>query len=219
MGYLDGAFEPFGGWCFAHVFERRKKFSIDKLWISILVEMEFIKQLVFFLLIPAVTYGQTVHVDSNRIIYKVTVKVDSVNKERLFARARNAIFNNVKEDSIVIDNKEKGIISAKGCIKLASPYHIIKKVEYILELSVGDGKYEYRIDSVSIKQVERGGKTTRIYSEELLKGLDVTVSGFVPGSGDIEKQLNEIDMNFQKLIALVKADMKKASVVKRDRFD
>ena len=181
--------------------------------------MEFIKQLVFFLLIPAVTYGQTVHVDSNRIIYKVTVKVDSVNKERLFARAKNAIVNNVKEDSIVIDNKEKGIISAKGCIKLASPYHIIKKVEYILELSVDDGKYEYRIDSVSIKQVERGGKTTRIYSEELLKGLDVTVSGFVPGSGDIEKQLNEIDMNFQKLIALVKADMKKASVVKRDRFD
>jgi len=49
------------------------------------VEMEFIKQLVFFLLIPAVTYGQTVDIDSNRIIYKVTVKVDSVNKERLFA--------------------------------------------------------------------------------------------------------------------------------------
>ena len=183
--------------------------------------MEFIKQLVFFLLIPAVTYGQTVHVDSNRIVYKGTIKLDSVNKEELFARARNAIFNNVKggKDSIVTDNKEKGIISAKGCIKLASPYHIIKKVEYILELSVDDGKYEYRIDSVSIKQVERGGKTTRIYSEELLKGLDVTVSGFVPGSGDVEKQLNEIDMNFQKLIALVNADMKKISVVKRDRFD
>ncbi|HKB42759.1 MAG TPA: DUF4468 domain-containing protein [Chitinophagaceae bacterium] len=178
-----------------------------------------IKQVVFFLLIPMVTHGQTVHIDSNKIVYKGTVKLDSVNKERLFARARNAIFNNVKEgkDSIVTDNKEKGIISAKGSIKLASPYHIIKKVEYILELSVDDGKYEYRIDSVYIKQVERGGKTTRINSEELLKGLDVTVSGFVPGSANVEKQLNEIDMNFQKLIDLVNNDMKKTTVGKNQK--
>jgi hypothetical protein len=218
MGYLDSAFEPFGGWRFAHVFKGRKKFTIDKLWISILDKMEFIKQAVFLLLIPAVTFGQTVHIDSNRIVYKGTVKLASVNKEELFARAKNAIFNNVKEgkDSIVTDNKEKGIISAKGSIKLASPYHIIKTLEYILELSVDDGKYEYRIDSVSIKQVERGGKTIRIYSEELLIGLDVTVSGFVPGSGNVEKQVNEIDMNFQKLIALVSADMKRLSVVKME---
>jgi len=180
--------------------------------------MEFIKWAIFFLLISGVAFGQTVHVDSNRIVYRGTVKLDSVNREELFARAKYAIFNNVKEGkvSIVTDNKEKGIISAKGSIKLASPYHIIKKVEYILELSVDDGKYEYRIDSVSIKQVERGGKTTRIYSEELLKGLDVTVSGFVPGSAIVEKQLNEIDMNFQKLIDLVSADMERISFVKRE---
>ncbi len=180
--------------------------------------MEFIKWAIFFLLISGVAFGQTVHVDSNRIVYRGTVKLDSVNREELFARAKYAIFNNVKEGkvSIVTDNKEKGIISAKGSIKLASSYHIIKKIEYILELSVDDGKYEYRIDSVSIKQVERGGKTTRIYSEELLKGLDVTVSGFVPGSAIVEKQLNEIDMNFQKLIDLVSADMERISFVKRE---
>ena len=208
MGHLDSTFEQVGDWRFVHVFERRKKFSIAQLWVSILDNMEFIKQVVFFLLIPAVTFGQTVHIDSNRIVYKGTVKLDSVNKEELFARAKNALFNNVKEDSIVTDNKEKGKIAVKGSIKLASPYPIIKKVEYILELSVGDGKYEYRIDSVHIKQIERGGKTIMIHSEELLIGLDVTVSGFVPGSGNVEKQLNEIDMNFQKLIALVNGDMK-----------
>ena len=214
MGHLDGAFEPFGGWRFAHVFKGRKKFSIDKLWISILDKMELIKQIVFFLLIPAVTFGQTVHIDSNRIVYKETVKLDSVNKEELFARAKKTIFNNVKggKESDVIDNNEKGMISAKGSIRLGSRYHIIKTVEYIFELSVDDGKYEYRIDSVHIKLVERGGKTTRIDSEELLIGLDVTVSGFVPGSGNVEMQLNEIDMNFQKLIALVNADMKGISV-------
>jgi hypothetical protein len=176
--------------------------------------MKFIKQVILFLLVPAVTSGQTIHIDSNKIVYKGTVKLDAVNKEELFARAKNALFNNVKEDSIVTDNKEKGIIAAKGSIKLASPYPIIKKLEYILELSVHDGKYEYRVDSVHIKQVERGGKTTIIYSEELLKGLDLTASGFVPGYGDVEKQVNEIDMNLQKLIALVNADMKEALVVK-----
>jgi hypothetical protein len=174
--------------------------------------MKYIKQVLFFLGIPAVTFGQTIHIDSNRIVYKGTVKLAAVNKEELFARARTALFNNVKEDSMVTDNKEKGIIAVKGSIKLATSYPIIKKVEYILELAVHDGKYDYRVDSVHIKQVERGGKTTIIYSEELLQGLDLTASGFVPAYGEVEKQVNEIDMNFQKLIALVNADMKGISV-------
>ena len=178
--------------------------------------MKFIKQVILFLLVPAVTFGQTIHIDSNRIVYKGAVKLDAVNKDELYARARNAIFDNVKEDSIITDNKEKGMIAAKGSIKLASPYHIIKKVEYILELTVDDGKYEYRIDSVSIKQVERGGKTTRIYADEILQGLDLTASGFVPGYGNVEKQVNEIDMNFQKLITLINADMKRLSVGKTE---
>ena len=175
-------------------------------------EMEFIKQIVFLLLIPVVTQGQTVHVDSNRIVYKGIVKSGPINKDELYARAKNAILNNVKgsKESIITDNNEKGMMSAKGRIKLASPYHIIKTVEYILELSVDDGSYEYRIDSIYLKQVERGGKTTRISSEELLKGMDV--SG--PQSANAEKQLNEIDMNFQKLIDLVNTYMKTAPVAK-----
>ncbi|HEV8284826.1 MAG TPA: DUF4468 domain-containing protein [Chitinophagaceae bacterium] len=174
--------------------------------------MEFLKRIVFLLLMPLVTQGQTVHVDSNKIIYKGIVKSGPINKDELYARAKNALFNNVKggKESIVIGNNEKGMISAKGSIRLASPYHIIKTVEYILELSVDDGKYEYRIDSVYLKQVERGGKTVRISSEESLRGMDV--SG--PASASAEKQLNEIDMNFQKLIGLVNADMKKTPVIK-----
>lgn len=174
--------------------------------------MGFIIRIIFLLLIPVVTYGQTVHVDGDRIVYKGTVKLDSINKEELYARAKNAILNNVKGSKkvIVAGNNEKEMIAAKGSIKLAFPYHIIKTVEYILELSVNDGNYKYRIDSVYIKQVERGGKTIKISSEELLKGMDV--SG--PVSLNAEKQMNEIDMNFQKLLALVNADMKKTSIVK-----
>ncbi|MBK5270191.1 MAG: hypothetical protein JJE22_04170, partial [Bacteroidia bacterium] len=47
-------------------------------------------------------------------------------------------------------------------------------------------------------------------SEDLLKDMDV--SG--PVSANAEKQLNEIDMHFQKLLYLINADMKKTAVVK-----
>ena len=173
--------------------------------------MNFIKQAIFFLLIPLAGLGQTAHVDSNRIVYKGIVRVESVNKEELFSRAKNAI-TRVKgdEEGRVEDDKDKGMIATKGSIRLSSPYHLIKTVEYILELSVDNGKYGYRIDSVYIKQVERGGKTVKLSSQELLKGMDV--SG--PVSQSTEKQLNEIDMNFQKLIALVSGYMKEASVAK-----
>jgi hypothetical protein len=177
--------------------------------------MKLIKRIVFLLLIPVVTNGQTVHVDEDRIVYKGTVKLEQVNKEDMYSRAKNAILNHVKgsKKGIAEDNKEKEKIAANGSIKLSSPYHIIKTVEYILELSVEDGKYKYRIDSVYIKQAERGGKTIKISSEELLKGMEV--SG--PVSATTEKQLNEIDMNFQKLLALVNTDMKKTAVAKNPK--
>jgi hypothetical protein len=174
--------------------------------------MKLITRIVFLLLIPVVTKGQTVHIDEDRIVYKGTIKLEQVNKEDMSLRARNAILKNVKgsKKGIVEDNKEKEKIAAEGSIRLSSPYHIIKTVEYILELSVEDGKYKYRIDSVYIKQAERGGKTVKISSEELLKGMEVTG----PTSANTEKQLNEIDMNFQKLLALVNNDMKKTTGVK-----
>src|SRR5260221_789666 len=212
MGYFYCAGKQTCGYCVIDVFERRKKFSTAKRWISILDKMKLIKRIVFILLIPIVSSGQTVHVDEDRIVYKGTVKLEQVNKEDMYIRAKNAILNNVKgsKEGIVEDNNEKEKIAAKGSIKLSSPYHIIKTVEYILELSVEDGKYKYRIDSVYIKTTQRGGKTKKISSEELLKGMEV--SG--PTSANTEKQLNEIDVNFQKLLALVNNDMKKTAVVK-----
>jgi hypothetical protein len=177
--------------------------------------MKLINRIIFLLLIPVVTNGQTVHVDEDRIVYKGTIKLEQVNKEDIYTRAKNALINHVKgnKEGIVEDNNEKEKITANGSIKLSSPYHIIKTVEYILELSVEDGKCKYRIDSVYIKQSERGGKTNKISSEELLKGMEVTG----PTSANTEKQLNEIDMNFQKLLALVNNDMKKITVDKNPK--
>jgi hypothetical protein len=163
--------------------------------------MRLTAYILFLSLTPLFSLGQTVHLDSNRIVYKGMVYIDHLSKDEIYIRARNAIASNMKgEKQTIIYEDSSTMITAKGTIKLASPYPIIKKVEYILELSIDDGKYKYRIDSVRIKQVERGGKTTMISSQELVEGMDE--SG--PVSANTEKQVNEIDMVFQKLLDLLK---------------
>ena len=173
--------------------------------------------MIFFLMMPVAVSGQTVHVDEGRVVYKGMINVPNVNKEELYERAMVAVFSHVKgsKKDRVADNKEKGSIAGNGTIKLRTPYPIIRTVGYILELSVDDGSYKYRIDSVYIKQVERGGKTIKISSAELFKGVEATGAESVVA----EKQLNEIDMNFQKLLALLHADMKKTTVVKTKKAE
>lgn len=172
--------------------------------------MRLIKQILFFLLMPVAAAAQTVHVDDDRIVYKGAVKVSDINKQQLYEKAKNAIYNNVKNgrENIIEEDKENGKIAVKGSIRLTTPWELIRKVEYILELAVDDGGYKYRIDSVVLEQQERGQKKIKMSSEKMLKGVDVTG----PESREAEKQLNELDMNFQKILALIKADIKKSAV-------
>src|SRR5437762_3408470 len=173
--------------------------------------MRYLTHIVFLFLLPATTYSQTAHVDSNRIVYKGTVKVDRVNRDELYARAKNALLNNPGEgkEVIVTDSSEKGMISAKGSIRLPSAYATIKTVEYILELSVGDGNYKYRIDSVYLKQVERGGTTNKISSEEILNAMNTSNTD----SANEEIQYNHIHINFQKLLDLRMTNMTETSTI------
>jgi len=133
------------------------------------------------------------------------VNIDHLSKDEIYTRAKNALATTVKGENqtIIYEDSSNTMITAKGSIKLASPYSIIKKVEYILELSISEGKYKYRIDSVQIRQEERGGKTSIISSQKLVEGMDE--SG--PVSANTEKQVNEIDMIFQKLLDQLKADI------------
>ena len=174
-----------------------------------------IKYIIFVLLTPMMTSAQTVHVDSERIVYKGTVRLDAVNKDELFARAKYVFSSHTTGDKklIITDSNEKEMIIAKGTMRLASPYSIISTVEYIFELSPDEGGFKYRIDSVYIKETERGGKTNKISSEELLKGMDM--SGSVAAA--TEKKLNEIDMKFEKIIDLVITAMKKPPVLKNQQ--
>ena len=167
--------------------------------------MRLVTLILFLSLAPLFSTGQTVHLDSNRIVYKGVVNIDHLSKDEIYTRAKNALTSTMKGEKqvIIYEDCSNSMITAKGNIKLASPYSITKKVEYILEMSMSDGKYKYRIDSVQIKQVERGGKTSIIPSQKLVEGMDE--SG--PVSANTEKQVNEIDMVFQKLLDLLKGNV------------
>jgi hypothetical protein len=150
--------------------------------------------------------AQTVHVDTDRIAYRSTVTVANTSQLELFFRAQKAIADYVTQQPPLINTDAiNNEISAQGSIRLKAPYHLVKSLLYKIKLLVHDGTYQYQIDSVYLKEEERGGSTKLTSSQELLKGMDV--SG--PASWIMENQLNEIDMNFQKLIALVNDEMKK----------
>jgi len=55
-------------------------------------KMTFIKHLLYLLLLPTVTYGQTVHIDDNRIVYKGAVSVGQINKDELYETAKKSIY-------------------------------------------------------------------------------------------------------------------------------
>ena len=175
--------------------------------------MKFLTRIAIVFLLPLNIYGQTVHIDEDRIVYKGTVDVANASQAELYSRAKDAI-QHVKagKKNKIEERKGNEMIVASGKIKLATPYHIIRTVHYIFELTVEDGKYKYRIDSVYMTEKERGGKTITLSSEKMLKAVEETG----PVSIEAEKQLNEVDMNFQKIIALVNGDMKKSSVAKGD---
>ncbi|MFI5128368.1 MAG: DUF4468 domain-containing protein [Chitinophagales bacterium] len=174
--------------------------------------MTFIKHLLYLLLLPTVMYGQTVHIDDGRIVYKGAVKVGQINKDELYETAKQSIYDNIKESkaNTIKDDRQNGKICVKGIITLATPYEIIRTVGYVLELSVEEGGYKYRIDSVYMKQVQRGGRTMTVPSTVVFKGIEATG----PEAVEAEKLLNEIDLNFQKILTLISNDISKQAVVK-----
>ena len=156
-------------------------------------------RVIFFLLaFPFFISAQTVHVEKNKIVYKGKVHVEGASAEQLTLRAKQVILDIDKDYESKVSQNEDGTTRVwfQGVTKLASSDHISKKVTYIVEIHARDGSYEYRIDSVYLVQKEPGQHATKTSSGELLNKMES--SG--PVAARTERQLNEIDMDFQKLI-------------------
>jgi hypothetical protein len=160
--------------------------------------------LLLILLLPLYTSAQTVHLEDDKIVYKGKEKLGNLDKGEIYKRINSAIAKYIS----VVDHKldssyEEGNVTARGKLKLSSTYSLLRSLQFTIKFTITDEEYKYKIDSVYIDQHERGGKTTEIPSEELVKLMDV--SG--PVAADTEKKLNEIDMEFQKIIALIKREV------------
>jgi Domain of unknown function (DUF4468) with TBP-like fold len=168
---------------------------------------------IFLLLIPVFAQCQTVHLEKGRIAYNASVKIEGITKKEIYERAKQAMLKNIKgvDEEKELENNEKDEIIMAGEMRLSSSHDKIKTLQYIMKISVKDDGYKYEIDSVYIKETQRGEKTIKISSEELVNGMESSGNVAI----DTEKQLNEIDMRIQKLLHLIERDIKRAPIVNR----
>ena len=162
------------------------------------------KFLCILLLIPALSIGQTVHIKDEKIVYEGKETVAGLSSSEIFSRIQKVLPDIVK--NYEVDTQSSNSISAKGELKLRTPYTVIRTVSYFIFVNAMGNGYEYRIDSVSFTKKERGGKAVTRSSEEVIEGISET--GKVVG--ETEKILNETDMKFQRVLALLRSEIKNA---------
>lgn len=158
------------------------------------------------LLLPHLSQAQTVHRKGNKVLYQGDVVVSGRTASQVFTDLQNVA------GSVVKRGKEAALMQANG--KVLSTYADLRlptesiadrTVHYTIQLTAQEGGYTYRIDSVSVTEKKQDGSESTKTAKDLLAGLEE--SG--PAAAAAEKVLNEIDMNFQKLLALLRTGMQK----------
>ncbi len=167
--------------------------------------------LIFVLLFPAISVGQTIHVDKEKetIFYTGQLEWPGLSKQAIYNKAKSILLNYVNSnlDSLQ-EKKDKKELVTTGSIRLTSPYHLIKHLTYKVKLQPSEESIKYEIEDISLTIRERGKKAKVYNAKELLKGMEE--SG--PLGMRTEKQLDEIDMHLQKLIAMMQEDQKPLAI-------
>jgi hypothetical protein len=161
------------------------------------------KILFFLLLIPFYSQAQTIHVKDERIVYEGEVKMTGVAPSAIAEKMKKALPEIIQ--SYRVDQEGANSLRARGEFELTTPYHLIRTVKYTIDLKATDKGYQYKIDSVSFVEQERGKKATTRSSKDVLKDMGET--GAIVGV--TEKILNETDMKFQKMLAVLKYELGK----------
>jgi hypothetical protein len=161
------------------------------------------KWFLILLLIPCSSICQTVHMEDEKIVYKGSLKTNLAFDQLKQVIEKTMQSTGNKEVSWTSDSLANEMtINAET--KLKGDQSVINNLQYRIRFKLKNDAYEYKIDSVVLRQKERGYKTTLISSKELIKELDNT--GTVATL--VEKQLNEIDMRFQQLLDVLRNDLK-----------
>lgn len=166
--------------------------------------MKIIFSFLFFL--PLFLAAQTVHRKGNKIVYEDEVMLPGRNADQLNTALQAALLDLVKKGKTPANVRvsEQAFV-ADGDMKLSSNHPISRLVNYTLSLKAKDSGYAYRIDSVFVIEKKSGEAEKKRTAKQLLQEMEV--SG--PVAEAAEKILNEIDMNFQKLLVLLKTKLQK----------
>jgi hypothetical protein len=161
------------------------------------------KILLLILIVPVFAASQTIHVKDKEIYYEGKEHPERPPADLTIALPR--LMDRLSSD-YRIEEHAGDSINMSARMRLSTPYHLLRYVNYKLKLKRLPNGYEYVIDSVFLTDQERGEKVDTLSSEKLLENMEET--GEIVGV--TEKILNEIDMRFQKLIAMLRSEMKKS---------
>jgi len=166
--------------------------------------MKILVALLFCL--PLLSSAQTIHRKGNKIVYEGEVALSGSNTSQINTALQKLLSEMIKKekDPATVQKSEHGYF-ANGDLKLSASYPVSRSVNYTIELKPKEGGYKYKIDSVYVTEKKPGETERKRTGKELLKEMEV--SG--PVSEAAEKILNEIDMNFQRLLAVLKTKMQK----------
>lgn len=156
-------------------------------------------KLFFILLVlPLFSAAQTVHVKDGIILYEGKEKVAEASASEVYASIQNVLPSLI--ENFQVEKRSANKLRARGALKLKTPYNIIRTVDYSIELTAMKNGYEYVIDSVSFTEQKRGEKADTKSSKEVLENMGE--QGAVVR--ETERLLNETDMRFQKVLAVLR---------------
>ena len=174
-------------------------------------------------LLPLFSASQTVHIKDGSILYEGNQKVTGVSASEIYNRIQNILPSLVddykassrpspKEKAISTQGQlsenslqSADVVRARGQLHLKTPYIIIRTVDYSIELKAIENGYEYRIDSVSFTEQKRGEKPITKSSKDVVGNM--SEQGAIVG--ETERLLNETDLRFQKLLAVLRTKIQK----------
>ncbi|RYY67576.1 MAG: hypothetical protein EOO12_00645 [Chitinophagaceae bacterium] len=151
------------------------------------------RYLLFLLLAPVFANSQTIHLVRDKICYSGSLATGNADSKTLQEILKAAV---LRYTGTTLQGQAENQLFARATMRLASPYHLVRTVQYNLQLTIDKNLCRYTIDSVVLVEKERGGPARTTTDADLLKNMDV--SGAM--SMNTEALLNEIDMRFQKLL-------------------
>ncbi len=155
----------------------------------------------FFLLIvlPVLSFSQTVHVDDDEVEYKGEEKVSGVSGSEISSRLATVLSSLDLKGIELVKNSTDGE-TYTGKIRLTTPYEIIRAMSFKMKLESSEGKYSYKIDNVQLSERLRGEEAKKTSSEDMIDTLEEAGKT----ASEMEKILNEFDMRIQQLLVFIR---------------